>query len=70
MSCGTTVWPATTEAITVAIVIGDARICPWPIMSAALVVSDVGGTTFPKYAGKPRSWSTPMPSVAAASTRS
>jgi hypothetical protein len=64
------VCPATTDAITVAIVIGEARISPWPIMSAALVVSDSGGTTLPKYAGKPRSWSTPMPRVAAASTRS
>ena len=36
-SCGTTVCPATTDAITVAIVIGEARIWPWPIMSAALV---------------------------------
>ena len=32
-------------------------------------ISDSGGTTLPKYAGKPRSWSTPMPSEAAASTR-
>ena len=29
---------------------------------------EVGGTTLPKYAGKPRSWSTPIPSDAAAST--
>ena len=51
-----------------AIAIGEARIVPWPIMSAAFSVSDSGGTTLPKYAGKPRSWSTPMPSEAAAST--
>ena len=69
-SWGTTVCPATTDAITVAIVIGEARICPCPIMSAAFSVSDAGGTTLPKYAGNPRSWSTPIPSVAAASTRS
>ena len=70
ISRGTTVCPATTDASTVAIVIGEARIWPWPIMSAAFSVSEAGGTTLPKYAGKPRSWSTPMPSVAAASTRS
>ena len=54
--------------MTVAITIGEARILPWPIRSAAFSVSPAGGTTLPKYAGKPRSWSTPMPSDAAAST--
>ena len=43
---------------------------PWPISDAACPVSEpasasVAGTS-PKYAGKPRSWSTPSPSEAAA----
>ncbi len=67
-SDGTTRVPDWMDAITVAIVIGEARILPCPIRSAAFSVSPAGGTTLPKYAGKPRSWSIPMPSDAAAST--
>ena len=51
---------------TVAIAIGEASTEPWPIMLAAACVSLLASTTSPKYAGKPRSWSTPSPSEAAA----
>ena len=66
ISRGTTVMPAWIDAITVAIAIGEASTVPWPIRSAAASVSDAGGGTWPKYAGKPRSWSMPRPRVAAA----
>ena len=62
--------PAATDAATVAIVIGEASTLPCPMRSAAASVSEAGGGTWPKYAGKPRSWSTPAPSEAAASARS
>ena len=46
---------------------GDACTLPCPIRSAAPSVSEPAGGAEPKYAGKPRSWSTPSPSAAAAS---
>ena len=46
---------------------GEASTLPWPIMSAAASVGEPAGGTLPKYAGKPRSWSTPSPRAAAAS---
>ena len=69
-SDGSTVVPDCTDAITVAIAIGEASTRPCPIRSAAASVSEAGGGTCPKYDGKPRSWSTPRPSDAAASARS
>ena len=69
-SRGTTSDPCCTDAMTVAITIGEARMVPCPISCAAAPVSlSVSGSVLPKYAGKPRSWSRPMPRETAASNR-
>ena len=49
-----------------AIAIGEASTVPWPIILAAFWVSLSAGSTLPKNAGKPVSWSTPSPRAAAA----
>ena len=65
--------PFATDAATAAIAIGEAVTRPWPISEAACPVSEPASSsvagTYPKYAGKPRSWSTPRPRDAAAVAR-